>query len=76
MERLVVKSGKLVGSFISNPQSPFYETEAFTHLLHRINAMGNGYRLVQKEDKLRLVIEPILHIKDAYEKLMALKGEN
>jgi hypothetical protein len=38
--------------------------------------MGNGYRLVQKEDKLRLVIEPILHIKDAYEKLMALKGEN
>jgi transcription-repair coupling factor (superfamily II helicase) len=42
MERLVVKSGKLVGSFISNPQSPFYETEAFTLLLHRINAMGNG----------------------------------
>ena len=75
MERLVVKSGKLVASFISNPQSPFYETEAFTLLLHRINAMGNGYRLVQKDDKLRLVIEPILHIKDAYEKLQALKGE-
>ena len=76
MERLVVKSGKLVASFISNPQSPFYETEAFTLLLHRINAMGNGYRLVQKDDKLRLVIEPILHIKDAYEKLQALKGES
>ena len=75
MERLLVKSGKLVASFISNPQSPFYETEAFTLLLHRINAMGNGYRLVQKDDKLRLVIEPILHIKDAYEKLQALKGE-
>ena len=76
MERLVVKSGKLVASFISNPQSPFYETESFTLLLHRINAMGNGYRLVQKDDKLRLVIEPILHIKDAYEKLQALKGES
>ena len=76
MERLVVKSWKLVASFISNPQSPFYETEAFTLLLHRINAMGKGYRLVQKDDKLRLVIEPILHIKDAYEKLQALKGDN
>ena len=76
MERLVVKSGKLVASFISNPQSPFYETEAFTLLLHRINAMGNAYRLVQKDDKLRLVIEPILHIKDAFEKLQALKGES
>ena len=75
MERVVVKSGKLVGSFISNPQSPFYETERFTTVLNSINAMGNGYRLVQKDDKLRLVIEPIMHIKDAYEKLQALKND-
>ena len=76
MERVVVKSGKLVGSFISNPQSPFYETEGFTVLLHRITALGNGYRLVQKDEKLRLVVEPIAHIKDAFEKLQALKGES
>jgi len=75
MERVVVKSGKLVGSFISNPQSPFYETEGFTVLLHRITALGNGYRLVQKDEKLRLVVEPIAHIKDAFEKLQALKAE-
>lgn len=75
MERLVVKSGKLVASFLSNPQSPFYETEDFTSLLHRINAMKQGYRLVQKDEKLRLVIEPVLHVKDAYEKLQALKEE-
>ena len=74
MERVVVKSGKLVGSFISNPQSPFYETERFTEILHRINALGNGYRLVQKDDRLRLHMEPIAHIKDAYEKLAMLKG--
>ena len=76
MERVVVKSGKLVGSFISNPQSPFYETEQFTILLHRITALGNGYRLVQKEEKLRLVIEPIAHIKDAFEKLQVLKADD
>jgi transcription-repair coupling factor (superfamily II helicase) len=75
MERVVVKSGKLVGSFISNPQSPFYETERFTEILHRINALGNGYRLVQKDDRLRLHMEPIAHIKDAYEKLAMLKGD-
>ena len=75
MERIVIKSSKLVASFISNPQSPFYESETFSELMDKINRIGKGYRLLQKDDKLRLVIEPVLHIKDAYEKLMVLKGE-
>ncbi|MEN9699874.1 MAG: transcription-repair coupling factor [Bacteroidota bacterium] len=73
LERLVIKSEKMVGHFIANPQSPFYETEQFQHLLNTIMAQQTGYRLVQKDDKLRLVIEPIRHIKDAFEKLQALK---
>ena len=75
MERIVIKSSKLVASFISNPQSPFYESETFSELMDKINRIGKGYRLLQKDDKLRLVIEPVLHIKDAYEKLQALKAE-
>lgn len=72
IERLVIKSSKLVGYFIANPQSPFFETEAFTALLTNIMAAGDGYRLVQQQDKLRLVIEPVHHIKEAYEKLTKL----
>jgi transcription-repair coupling factor (superfamily II helicase) len=73
MERLVLKSEKLVGHFIANPQSPFYETDQFQVILNKILSQPTGYRLVQKDDKLRLVIEPIRHIKDAFEKLQALK---
>ncbi len=73
MERLVIKSEKLVGYFISNPQSSFYETETFTLLLNKIMSIGKEYRLVQNNDKLRLVIEPVRHIKDAFEKMMGLK---
>jgi transcription-repair coupling factor (superfamily II helicase) len=73
LERLVLKSEKLVGHFISNPQSPFYETEQFQQMLNRILAQPAGYRLAQKDDKLRLVIEPIRHIKDAFQKLQALQ---
>ena len=69
LERLVIKSEKMVGYFIANPQSPFYETETFTTVLNRIMAIGQGYRLVHQNDKLRLVIEQVKHIKDAYEKL-------
>ena len=73
LERLVLKSEKMVGHFISNPQSPFYETDQFQVILNKILSQSTGYRLVQKDDKLRLVIEPIRHIKDAFEKLQALK---
>jgi transcription-repair coupling factor (superfamily II helicase) len=72
LERLVIKSEKMVGYFIANPQSPFYETEVFTTLLNRITVLGKEYRLVHQQDKLRLVIEPVRHIKDAFEKLSAL----
>jgi transcription-repair coupling factor (superfamily II helicase) len=74
LERLVLKSEKLVGHFISNPQSPYYETAQFQEVLQNILAKQSGYRLVQKDDKLRLVIEPIRHIKDAFEKLQALQN--
>jgi transcription-repair coupling factor (superfamily II helicase) len=73
LERLVLKSDKLVGHFIANPQSPFYETDQFQTILQKILSQPTGYRLVQKDDKLRLVIEPIRHIKDAFGKLQSLQ---
>ena len=73
LERLVIKSTKLVGYFISNSQSEFFETAVFSNLLNKITAIGEGYRLVQQNEKLRLVIEPVKHIKDAFEKLSVLK---
>jgi transcription-repair coupling factor (superfamily II helicase) len=73
LERLVIKSTKLVGYFISNSQSEFFETPVFSNLLNKITAIGEGYRLVQQNEKLRLVIEPVKHIKDAFEKLSVLK---
>jgi transcription-repair coupling factor (superfamily II helicase) len=73
MERIVIKSQKLVGYFIANPQSTFYETEVFMNLLNTIQTNPHGYRLVQQNEKLRLVIEPVIHIKDAMEKMSKLK---
>ncbi len=72
LERIVIKSNKLVGYFLSNSQSPFYETETFTVLLSRITSFKEGYRLVQQNEKLRLVIDPINNIKQAFEKLSVL----
>ena len=48
LERLVIKSTKLVCYFISNSQSEFFETPAFSNLLNKISTIGEGYRLVQQ----------------------------
>jgi transcription-repair coupling factor (superfamily II helicase) len=72
LERLVIKSEKLVGWFISDPKSSFYETDVFSELLKKIMNKGQGYRLIQKQEKLRLVIEPITNIREAYNKLDVL----
>ena len=75
LERLVIKSEKMVGWFIADPKSSFYQTDVFSELLKKIMNMGQGYRLIQKQDKLRLVVEPISNIREAYQKLNALYEE-
>jgi len=65
----------MVGWFIADPTSSFYQTDVFSELLKKIMNMGQGYRLIQKQDKLRLVVEPISNIREAYQKLNALYEE-
>ena len=69
LERLVIKSGKMVGFFISNPQSLFYETETFTRILNHIQRNAKGCKLSEQNDKLRIVFAEIRHIKDAFDQV-------
>ena len=72
LERLVIKSEKMVCSFISDTDSSFYKSELFTEILEQITNQGKGYRLIQKQEKLRLIIEPIADIREASAKLEVL----
>jgi len=66
MERIVLKSNKFVGFFIQDPQSPFYESDVFGKILQNVQQSKNKCRLAQKGDKLRLVIDSVFNIKEAY----------
>ena len=65
----------MVCSFISDTNSPFYESALFTEILKEITNQGKGYRLLQKQDRLRLIVEPIADIREAYQKLEVLYNE-
>ncbi len=75
IERLVIKSGKMVGYFLANPQSPYFETDAFQTLLQNALKLGDKCRLAEQNGRLRIVFTGIGHIRDAYEQLQRLRHE-
>ena len=76
LERLVIKSGKMIGYFISNPQSHFYETELFTDILNFIQRNGQNCKLSEQNEKLRILFSDVKHLKDAFERLNTIVGNN
>lgn len=73
LEKLVLKGGKMIGYFISNPQSPFYETPIFTQVLTAITSNPSRFKVSEKNDKLRVISEEIHDLGEAYRRLTLLK---
>jgi transcription-repair coupling factor (superfamily II helicase) len=69
VDRLVIKGGKMVGYFIQNPQSPFYETEVFAQLLNHIQRNAQNCKMSEQNDRLRIIFSDVKHIKHAFELL-------
>ncbi len=74
IERLVIKSGKMVGYFLANPQSPFFETDAFQTLLQNAIKLGDKCRLAEQNGRLRIVFNSVGNIRDAFEQLQRLRN--
>lgn len=74
MEKLVLKGGKMIGYFISNPQSPFYETNTFTTVLTAIQQNPSRFKLSEKNDKLRLLSDDVDSLDEAYNRLRILQA--
>ena len=58
LERLILKNSKMIGYFIANQQSTFYQSEVFTNILKFVQFNSNSCILKEKETKngLRLVL--------------------
>jgi transcription-repair coupling factor (superfamily II helicase) len=70
IERLVLKNDKLICYFVSNQQSPYYQSEAFTQVLKFVQANSRTARMKETNNKLTLTFDPIKSIANA---LIALK---
>ncbi len=77
IERLVMKQGKLIGYFVSDQQSAYYNSKAFRHMLQFVQQHGNLCKMKEKETKnglrLLLTFENVKSISRALEYMELMK---
>jgi transcription-repair coupling factor (superfamily II helicase) len=73
-EKLVLKSGKMIGYFITKEQSPFYQSEKFSHLLDFIKQNPTSGKMYEKEGSLRMSFDQVTTLKKAVHILTTLKN--
>ncbi|NEN23064.1 transcription-repair coupling factor [Cryomorpha ignava] len=71
-EKLLLKGGKMIGNFISNQQSPYYQSKAFSRVLDFIKTNPSGYKMYEKGDSLRLSKTDVTDIGSALDSLRPL----
>jgi transcription-repair coupling factor (superfamily II helicase) len=72
-EKLILKNNKLIGYFIQNQNSPYYQSEAFTAVLKFVQANARTCKMKENNGKLSLSFE---NIKSIYNAIDALKPIN
>ncbi|POY35618.1 transcription-repair coupling factor [Solitalea longa] len=73
-EKLMVKNKTLRGFFISNQQSPYFESESFTKVLHYVQTHQRNSRLKEGKNTLSITVDNIQHIQQAIDTLNELAG--
>ncbi|HLN72443.1 MAG: transcription-repair coupling factor [Methylococcaceae bacterium] len=69
MERIILKHQKMVCHFISNPQSPFYQSPVFGKVLQYVQMHHQTCRMKESNNKLSLTFDKVSSVKKAKEVL-------
>lgn len=72
IERLILKSEKMIGYFVANPKSPYYESPVFTKVLDYVSKHPSGVKLSEKNDRLRIIYGEVKGLEDARNRLRAV----
>jgi transcription-repair coupling factor (superfamily II helicase) len=75
-EKLTIKSEKLIGNFVSRPDSPYFQSSAFTYVLDFIKNNPHGYKMYEKGNGLRLSKFGVTSISSAIQALVPMHYEN
>lgn len=72
-EKLILKNKQLRAYFISDPDSPYFESRAFNNILQYIQQQTNKARLKQTGKNFLLIADNMLDMRDVFEFLNAME---
>ena len=76
LEKMVLKQKKLIGYFIANQESLFYQSPKFTAVLKYIQANPYTCKMKERNNKLTLVFENVNNVREAIELLEPIVKQN
>jgi transcription-repair coupling factor (superfamily II helicase) len=62
---LVLKNGRLIGYFVGNEDSSYYQSSAFTHILNHMQKNPVAFKMDQTKSKLRLIFNNVETVRQA-----------
>jgi transcription-repair coupling factor (superfamily II helicase) len=71
-EKIVLKHGKLIGYFVGDETSSYYQSQAFSHILNYMKNNPVAFKMDQTKSKLRLIFEDTKTVRQAIKKVKPL----
>jgi transcription-repair coupling factor (superfamily II helicase) len=71
-ERLVIKSGTMMGYFVANSQSKYYDSPVFTQVLKYVQTQPKDCKLSEKNDRLRMIWSNVMNMDQAFTRLQEI----
>lgn len=64
-EKIIIKNGILIGFFIANPMSQYYQSKTFANVFEKVSAQSSVFTLKQVENKLKILCKNINSLQEA-----------
>jgi transcription-repair coupling factor (superfamily II helicase) len=71
-EKLVLKSGKMIGYFITKQDSPYYQSDKFSRVLDFIKSHPKAAKMYEKDGSLRLSFNEVTSLRTALNALQTM----
>lgn len=74
-EKVILKSGKMIGAFVSRQDSPYYQSTKFTRVLDFIKHYPKRGKMYEKNGTLRMSFPEVNSISEAIKVCQLMIGE-
>ncbi|MBK8226146.1 MAG: transcription-repair coupling factor [Flavobacteriales bacterium] len=78
LEKMVLKKGTLIGTFIADQKHPFFEGDGFNAVLRAVQSQPRRFKVYEKAGTLRISVQDVKNVhaaKEAMEGVVGVVGE-